>query len=102
MQCLSPRLSPALRAGALLGLWLWAGSAQAQIANGNLWPKPRLTILTPAGGKAGTTFEVGFAGTELDDPQSLYFNHPGIKAVPVIPPPPKIDPKAKVDPKKPA
>src|SRR5205807_9807916 len=37
---------------------------------------------------------------ELEEPQSLYFSHSGIKAVPVIPPPPKVDPKA--DPKKPA
>jgi hypothetical protein len=101
---LTPRRSPfaAIRAGAIFGLVLWAGQVQAQIVIGNLWPKPRLNVLTPTGGKAGTTFEVGFAGTELEEPQSLYFSHPGIKAVPLIPPPPKIDTKDKVDPKKPA
>ncbi len=95
-------LSPALRAGAFLSLFLFVGPLEAQIVNGNLWPKPRLTLVAPTGGKVGSTFEVAFAGTELEEPQSLYFSHPGIKGVPIIPPPPKVDPKAKVDPKKPA
>jgi hypothetical protein len=73
--------------------------ASAQVLQGNQWPKPRLTAITPPGGKVGTTFEVGFLGSDLDLPQSLYFTHPGIKATPIVPPPPKPDPKA--DPKKP-
>src|SRR5437764_944022 len=97
MQGLPSRFSPALRAGAILSLLLCAGRAEAQIVNGNLWPKPRLSVLTPTGGKVGTTFEVAFTGTELDEPKGLYFSHPGIKAEPVLPPPPKIDPK--IDPK---
>ena len=98
-----PRLYPRSvrigRAAVVLSLLLGAGQAQAQIANGNLWPKARLTVLMPPGGKVGTTFEVTFTGTDLEEPQGLYFSHPGIKAVPVIPPSPKVDPKAKVDPK---
>src|SRR4051812_30444492 len=94
-----------LRRGAfLLGVfgcvcWFSVNTASAQIVNGNLWPNPRLTILTPTGGKVGSTFDVTFAGTELDRPEALIFSHPGIKAV--IPPPPPPDPKAKPDPKKP-
>jgi hypothetical protein len=71
--------------------------AQPQ-ADNNL-PNPRLLVLTPPGGKAGTTVEVGFNGTDLEEPQTLLFSHPGIKAEPIIPPAP---PPAKPDPKKPA
>src|SRR5690242_4866383 len=79
--------TPLLWAGVFSSLVFFAGQAKAQIANGNLWPKPRLTVLTPTGGRAGTSFEVAFTGTELDDPQGLYFSHPGITATPVLPPP---------------
>ncbi len=75
-----------------------AAPASAQIQNGNLWPHPRLTVLTPAGGKAGTTVDVAFGGSETDEPQALVFSHPGLKGEPIIPPPPKVDPKAKPDP----
>ena len=94
------RLSQAVVGIIALALMVGANVARGQIVNGNLWPKPRLTVLTPPGGKVGTTLEVVFTGTELDEPQGLLFSHPGIKAVPIIPPPPKPDPKA--DPKKPA
>ena len=60
-----------------------------------------MNVLSPAGGKVGTTFEVMFTGTEVEQPQALLFNHPGIKATPLHPPIPPPDPKAKVDPKKP-
>lgn len=75
-------------------------NAEAQIVNGNQWPTPRLTVLTPTGGKVGTTFEVAFAGTEVEEPESLIFSHPGIKGTPIIPPIPPVDPKAKPDPNK--
>ncbi len=74
--------------------------AYGQFINGHQWPVPRLNTLTPPGGKVGTTVEVTFAGTEVEQPDALLFSHPGIKGVPVIPPPPAIDPKAKPDPKK--
>jgi hypothetical protein len=73
---------------------------QAQLINGHQWPNPRLNVLTPTGGKVGTTFEVTFNGTEVEMPEALLFSHPGIKASPIIPPPPKPDPKAKPDPNK--
>jgi hypothetical protein len=81
-------------------LILSTSASQAQIINGNQWPTPRLSVLTPAGGKVGTTIEVGFAGTEVEEPTALIFNHPGIKGTPIIPELPKADPKAKPDPKK--
>ncbi|HKI36133.1 MAG TPA: hypothetical protein VKA46_30025, partial [Gemmataceae bacterium] len=60
--------------------------AQAQLP-GSLLPNPRLSTLVPAGGKAGTVVEVTFTGTDLEDPESLLFSHPSIKAEPIIPPP---------------
>ncbi len=76
-------------------------------ADNNL-PNPRLLVLTPCGAKAGNTVEVSFAGADLEEPQTLLFSHPAIKAEPIIPPappPPKADPKKpapKPDPKQPA
>ncbi len=94
------RLRAVLLAAFALASLLWCRTAEAQLANGNQWPHPRLNVLTPCGGKAGTTFEVAFAGTDTDAPEGLWFSHTGIKGTPVIPPPPKVDPKAKPDPKK--
>src|SRR5438067_828435 len=98
MQGLCPRVTRLrvtrlLRAGSIFVLLFCTGQAKAQIANGNSWPKPRLSVLTPAGGKVGATFEVAFTGTDLDEPQGLYFSHPGITALPVLPPLPAAGPK---------
>jgi hypothetical protein len=96
-----PRHSYFASSGALLlacvaGLFLCSrAAAQPQQPGSNL-PNPRLNTLTPAGGKAGTVVEVTFAGTDLEEPQSLVFSHPSIKAEPIIPEPPK-----PADPKKP-
>src|SRR5205807_3457046 len=81
-------------------VFAWAWRADAQLINGNQWPRPRLNSLTPCGGKAGTTFEVTFAGTDTAHPESLWFSHGGIKGTPIIPPLPPVDPKAKPDPNK--
>jgi hypothetical protein len=85
--------------GAIIFLTCVSG-AHGQIVNGHQWPTPRLNVLTPTGGKAGTTFEVAFAGTEVEEPTALLFSHQGITSAPIIPPLPKPDPKAKPDPKK--
>jgi hypothetical protein len=82
----------------VFGLALILPNAHAQLANGNQWPVPRLSFLAPLGGKPGTTVEVTFGGVDCEQPESLWFSHPGIKGTPVIPEPPKVDPKA--DPKK--
>src|SRR5262249_32664515 len=60
-------------------------------------PIPQLNVLSPCGGKAGTTVEITIAGVDLEEPEALQFSHPSIKAEPIQPPPP---PPA--DPKKPA
>src|SRR4030095_7600541 len=39
---------------------LWHDAAHAQIVNGNQWPQPRLTALSPTGGKSGAAVEVTF------------------------------------------
>src|SRR6266849_671352 len=76
-----------------------AGMTCGQPPAANNLPNPKLLTLTPCGAKAGTTVEVTFSGTDLEEPQTLLFSHPGIKAEPIIPPPP---PAPKPDPKKPA
>jgi Bacterial pre-peptidase C-terminal domain len=73
-------------AAAVLAALLLARPGAAQLINGNMLPNPRLSVITPAGGKAGSTVEVTFAGTDLEEPDGLYFSHAGIKAVPVLPP----------------
>jgi hypothetical protein len=60
---------------------------------------PRLLVLTPPGGKVGSTVEVALTGTDVDGAEQLLFTHPNIKAEPIQPPAPPPDPKA--DPKKP-
>src|SRR5271165_3787077 len=79
----------------LVGGLLLCGSAAAQPQQpGSALPNPRLSTLVPAGGKAGTVVEVTFTGTDVEEPQSLLFSHPSIKAEPVVtPPPPPPDPK---------
>ena len=68
-------------------------------------PLPRIDLISPLGAKTGTTVELSFTGTDLDEIESLWFNHPGIKSAKAPPPPPpKIDagtPPPKVDPKAP-
>ncbi len=90
----------ALRRGAILlsvalvTCFLPPQHAEAQLINGNNWPRPRLMTVFPAGGKIGTTIEVICGGTEIDQPEALLFSHPGISAVLVPPPPPPpVDPK---------
>src|SRR4051812_23925637 len=62
-------------------------------------PAPRLDTVFPMGARAGTTVaELTLTGADLDPVDGLLFNHPGIKAEAIPPPPePKPDPK---DPKK--
>lgn len=80
---------------ALLSLGMVA-SAVAQQAPG--LPLPRLDSISPLGGKVGTPVpELTLTGTDLEETTTLLFNHPGLKAEVIPPPPPKVDPK---DPKK--
>src|SRR6516164_1598399 len=56
-------------------------------------PGPRLLTIVPAGARVGTSVEVTFTGTDIEEPETLRFSHPGIRAKPVIPPEPPPDPK---------
>lgn len=94
-----------------LGMMLWISApVEGQPQLGNQLPSPRLLTVSPCGAKAGSTVEISWTGSDLEEPQAFLFSHPGIKATPVIPPPPpppkedpkKIDAKEKPDPKKPA
>src|SRR5437867_859506 len=73
-------------------------AAAQQPPPGNALPLPRLTTVTPCGGKVGGSFEVAFAGTDLDEPQGLLFSHPGLRAEPLLPSPPPPDPKKPMPP----
>jgi hypothetical protein len=79
---------------ALVGLLWVAPQAPAQQQDSGL-PSPRLLTIFPPGGKAGTTIEMTFTGTDLEEPQKLIFSHPEIKAEPIIPAVPPPDPKKK-------
>src|SRR5581483_1229883 len=67
--------------------------AQQQPNPGNQLPSPKLLTISPAGAKGGTTLELTFTGTDLEDPQGLVFSHPSIRAEPIVPPLPPPDPK---------
>src|SRR5262249_19238650 len=75
--------------------------AGAQPQLGNQLPNPRLLTISPCGGKAGTTVEISWTGTDVENPEAFLSSHPGIKATAVTPEPPKVDPKVKPDPNKP-
>src|SRR4051794_1583944 len=64
----------------LTGSLLLAGHTSAQQQEGPPAAAPRLFIVAPAGGKAGTTFEAIITGADIEEPQGLVFSHPGIKA----------------------
>src|SRR5437773_9769828 len=56
-------------------LWsLTAASLRAEL------PLARLHAIFPAGGKAGTTFEVSVNGPDLDDATQIHFSSGGISA----------------------
>jgi hypothetical protein len=77
---------------------LLARPAHAQKLPGSNLPAPRLMTVMPPGGKIGSSVEVTFTGTDLEEPEQLLFSHPGIKAEPLagpVPPPPPPDPKMK-------
>src|SRR5262249_19274425 len=42
-------------------------------------------VLTPPGGKAGSTIEVTISGADVEEPLGLLFSHPGLKAELVVP-----------------
>jgi hypothetical protein len=71
---------------------------------GDQLPHLRLVNVMPCGGKVGSTFLVTIQASDAEEPQSLSFSHPGIKAELVVEKEPKADePKkddAKKDPKK--
>ncbi len=68
--------------------WLLVQPALAQPQVGSNLPAPRLMTVMPPGGKIGTSVEVTFTGTDLEDPEQLLFSHPGIKAEPIATPAP--------------
>src|SRR5712691_986436 len=55
------------------------GQVQAQPPPGPTVPVPRLLYVTPSGGQAGSTFSVNVTGQDLDSPDGLHFNFPGVK-----------------------
>jgi hypothetical protein len=58
----------------LLMVLVGQGSLLAQL------PVARLLTVFPPGGKAGSKFEVGLTGADLDEADQLHFSHAGIVA----------------------
>lgn len=75
-------------------VWALPGIAFAQ-RNPSGLPAPRLLQVSPCGAKAGATVEIVVAGHHLEEPEKLFFSHPGLTAEYVPPPVPEIDPKTK-------
>src|SRR5438067_7701730 len=76
-----------LLACAVTGVWAQPPDTGSQL------PNPRIFTMSPCGGKAGSTFEVTFTGTDIEEPEELVFSHAGLKAEPIAAPAPKPDPK---------
>jgi hypothetical protein len=78
---------------------LWTAPAVAQKQQPGNQGNPQLMIVSPSGGKAGTAVELTVSGQDLDEPQSLLFSYPGIRAEravsagPATPDPNKNEPK---------
>src|SRR5262245_21988435 len=82
----------------LIGIGLLLGDpVHAQPKAGSNLPAPRLMTVMPPGVKIGSSVEVTFTGTDLEEPEHLLFSHPGIKAEPLATP----EPAPKPDPKQP-
>jgi len=86
---LTPMLAPASRvrpvrvlaALALLACLGPLGSVRSQPnKQGPDYPQPHIQILSPCGGKVGTTVEVQVTGQDIDSPEGLLFSKPGISA----------------------
>lgn len=60
-----------------IGLLLFAG------ATGTSWAVPRIGYIYPAGGQAGSTFQVVVGGQGLDDPVGIIISADGVTAEPV-------------------
>jgi hypothetical protein len=72
---------------ALIGALLVGGEARAQKQQATTPGSPLLLVVSPSGGKIGTTFELTASGQDLDEAQGLLFSHAGIKAERISPPP---------------
>jgi hypothetical protein len=64
---------------ALIACLAHTGMLQSQPKQAPDLPQPRISIVSPTGGKAGTTVEVLVTGQDVDSPEGLLFSHPGIK-----------------------
>ena len=69
-----PSMKPS-RLGLVAAFWL----GLAEPAPGQ-FPRHTLTSIFPPGGEAGTNVTVEIAGTEIDTPIGLAFDHPGLRA----------------------
>lgn len=80
------------RIPAFLGVILLISDAVGQPPAGPAVAMPRLLYVSPNGAKAGTTVDMIVTGSDIEEPQGLYFSFPGFKAeVDNTEPPP--DPK---------
>jgi hypothetical protein len=92
MRCRLPRLLLVVL-GLAAALAVPPGQAQQPLPGP---ATPRLFLVLPSGGQAGTTFEVVVSGQDLDQVEGLVFSLPGVSAESLGPTtPPTIDPKAK-------
>ena len=62
-----------------LGAFVVAWLAILGVTNAQNLPTPKIVRVLPTGGKAGTSFEITVAGSDLSDVETLHFSFPGAK-----------------------
>ncbi|MBX9681907.1 MAG: PPC domain-containing protein [Gemmataceae bacterium] len=62
-----------------LGAFVVAWLAILGVTNAQNLPTPKIVRVLPTGGKAGTSFEVTVAGSDLSEVETLHFSFPGAK-----------------------
>ena len=77
-----PAISPAIQGLIALAALLFSLSTTLCSQALAELPSPRLDRITPLGAAAGSSIEVQVSGSEIDELQSLVFDHPGIVAKP--------------------
>lgn len=65
------------------GVFVATASSQQPQPDSQL-PNPRINTVMPMGARAGTSVDVTISGTDIDEPEGLLFDVPGLVAEPIV------------------